>query len=135
MAELAAAYPKEAGLRSFRREFKFDAPGRFWVHDRLETAEKRSLEWFLHADRPIATSGVSFSSDIGGGLALTGEVKQPSEPRVTARPTTLMAPGKPGSIEQGRKDQRGFELVVEPSAPARVFEIEVAFALKEPKAP
>jgi hypothetical protein len=135
VAELAAAYPKEAGLRSFRRELKFDAPGRFWLHDRLETAEKRSFEWFLHADRPFATSGVGFGSDVGGGLALAGEVKQPSEPRVTARPTILVAPGRPGSIEQGRKDQRGFELVVEPSAPARAFEIEVSFELRKPKAP
>ena len=46
-----------------------------------------------------------------------------------------MAPGRPGSIEQGRKDQRGYELVVEPSAPARAFEIGVVFELKKPKAP
>ena len=134
-AELSAAYPKEASLRSFRREFKFDAPGRFWVHDRLETIEERSFEWFLHADRPFTSTGSGFTSDLGGGLLVEGEVKRPSDARATARPTILMAPGQPGSIEQGRKDQRGFELVVEPSAPARVFEIEVAFDLRKPKAP
>ena len=135
VAELAAAYPKQAGLLRFRRELHFDAPGRFWLHDRIATAEERSFEWFLHADRPFTSTGPGFADDLGGGLRLEGEVKQPADARATARPTVLMAPGRPGSIEQGRKDQRGYELVVEPSAPARAFEIGVVFELKKPKAP
>jgi len=132
VAEIAAAYPKEAGLRSFRREFGFEAPGRFRIHDRLETSEERSFEWFLHADRPFATRGASFNSEIGSGLTLEGEAALPEGARLHARPTILTAPGQPGSIEQGRKDQRGYELVVEPAAPGRAFELDVSFEVKRP---
>jgi len=132
VAQIAPAYPKEAGLRTFRREFRFQAPGRFRVHDRLETSEERSFEWFLHADRPFATRGASFSSDLGGGVTLEGQTLLPERVRLRARPTILTAPGQPGSIEQGRKDQRGYELVVEPPVPGRAFELDVSFEVKRP---
>jgi Heparinase II/III-like protein len=127
VAEIAAAYAPEAGLRSFRRELSFEAPGRFRVHDRLETSEERSFEWLLHGDRPFVTTGTSFSSDLGGGLKLGGEVSMPREVRLRSGPTILTAPGQPGSIEQGRKNQRGFELVLETPAPSRSVEFDVSF--------
>jgi hypothetical protein len=127
VAELAAAYPPAAGLQTFRRRFSFEAPGRFRVHDRLETSEERSFEWLLHGDRPFVTTGTSFSSDLGGGLKLGGEVSMPRDVRLRSGPTILTAPGQPGSIEQGRKDQRGFELVLQTPAPSRSVEFEVSF--------
>ena len=132
VAEIAAAYPKQASLRTFRRELSFQAPGRFRVHDRLETSEERSFEWFLHADRAFAVSGAGFASALGGGLKLEGEVKLPQGARLRTGPTILTAPGQPGSIEQGRKDQRGFELVLEPRARSRSVELDVSFEVKRP---
>ena len=129
VAEVSAAYPPAAGLRSFRRELSFEAPGHFRVRDRLETAEDRALEWFLHADRPFAISGTAFSS-ASGGMALDGCVTLPAGARLRTGPTILTAPGQPGSIEQGRQDQRGFELVVEPPAAARATEFDVTFEVK-----
>ena len=131
VAEIAAAYPPAAGLKTFRREFSFAAEGRFHVHDRLETSEERSFEWFLHADRPFTTTGASFSNDVGGGLRLHGEVRLPGDARLRAGPTILTAPGQPGSIEQGRKDQRGFELALEPPVPGRTAEFDVSFEVKK----
>jgi hypothetical protein len=135
-AELAAAYPEEAGLRRFRRRFSFEAPdaggalGRFRVEDRLETSEPRSFEWFLHADRPFTLSGASFRSDLGGGLLLEGEVVLPPGARLRTGPTMLTAPGQPGSIEQGREDRRGYELDVEPPTRSRAVSFEVSFELR-----
>jgi hypothetical protein len=129
-AEIAAAYPPQAGLRKFRREFSFEAERRFRVRDRLETSEERSFEWFLHADRAFATSGATFHSDLGGGVRLDGEVSLPQGARLRTGPTILTAPGQPGSIERGRKDQRGFELVIEPRTPGRSAEFDVSFEVK-----
>jgi hypothetical protein len=128
-AEIAAAYPKEAGLETFRRRFSFEAPGRFHVRDRLETSAERSFEWFLHADRPFTAEGAAFASDLDGGFGLRGGVRLPEGAHLRTGPTMLTAPGQPGSIEQGRQDQRGFELVVEPKAKARSAEFEVSFEL------
>jgi len=129
VAQIAAAYPAAAGLRTFRREFRFEASARFRVRDRLETTEDRSLEWFLHADRPFSISGATFSSG-SEGVALLGRAALPAGARLRTGPTILTAPGQPGSIEQGREDQRGFELVIEPSAAGRAAEFDVSFEWK-----
>lgn len=130
VAEIAAAYAPAAGLRSFRRAFSFEAPGRFRVRDRLETGEDRALEWFLHADRPFSVDGASFRSD-AAGVSLHGRVTLPAGARLRTGPTILTAPGQPGSIEQGRKDQRGFELVLEPKAPGRAADFDVSFEVSK----
>jgi hypothetical protein len=129
VAEVSAAYPPEAGLRLFRRELAFEAPGRFRVRDRVETAEDRALQWFLHADRPFAVGAGAFSSDAGGAF-LSGRVALPAGARLRTGPTMLTAPGQPGSIEQGRQDQRGYEVVVEPPAAGRTTEFEVSFEVR-----
>jgi hypothetical protein len=132
VAEIAAAYPPAAGLAAFRRELSFEAPGRFRVRDRLRTAEDRPLEWFLHADRPFAIDGSSFRDRGEGGPAFQGRATLPRGARLRTGPTILTAPGQPGSIEQGRPDQRGFELVVEPPAASREAEFDVSFDVKRP---
>ncbi len=129
VAELAPAYPPAAGLSSFRREFSFEPPGRFRVRDRLQTKEDRAFEWFLHADHPFAVDGASFGVD-AGGAGLVGRVVLPSGAGLRAGATLLTAPGQPGSIEQGRKDQRGFELVITPPAAGKAAEFDVAFEVK-----
>jgi hypothetical protein len=128
VAEIAAAYPPAAALETFRRELSFEAPGRFRVRDRLQTREDRALEWFLHADRPFAVDGTSFRVD-AGGVGLEGRVTLPLGAALRTGPTLLTAPGRPGSIEQGQEDQRGFELVVA-SAAARHVDFDVALEIK-----
>jgi hypothetical protein len=128
-AEIAAAYPPAAGLTSFRREFSFTAPGRFEVRDRLQTAEDRRFEWYLHADRPFEVDGLGFR-DARAAPSFAGRVTSPQGARLRTGPTILTAPGRPGSIEQGRPDQRGFELVVEPGTPGRATEIDVVLDVK-----
>ena len=126
VAELAAAYPPAARLLSFRRELTFRAPGRFRVRDRIETAEDGPLEWYLHADRPFAIAGATFR-DADAPRSFLGRVVLPRGARLRSGPTILMAPGQPGSIESGHREQRGFELVVEPKTPGRTRELDVTF--------
>jgi hypothetical protein len=112
VADVTAAYPAAAGLSAFRREFSFDAPGRFRVADRIVTTPDRSLEWYMHADTPFVIDGDAFR-DGSPHAALAGRVRLPTGARLRTGATLLTAPGQPGSIEQGRQDQRGFELVIE----------------------
>jgi hypothetical protein len=111
-------------VSTLRREFSFAAPGRFRVRDRVETSDPRPLAWYLHADRPFAIDGASFRD--AAGVALDGRAALPARARLRTGPTSLTAPGQPGSIERGRQDQRGFELVIEPSAAARATEFDVS---------
>jgi hypothetical protein len=127
VADIAAAYPPAAGVSTLRREFSFAAPGRFRVHDRIATSEPRALAWYLHADRPFAIDGTSFRDTEGD--VLDGSVAVPAGARLRTGPTILTAPGQPGSIEQGRPDQRGFELVIEPPSAGRTTEFDVTFGV------
>jgi hypothetical protein len=129
VAEIAAAYAPAAGLKTFRRELSFEAPAAFRVRDRVETTDDRALEWYLHADRPFVTEGPEFRSD-AFGVVLQGRVVLPAGARLRTGPTIVTAPGPPGSIERGPRDQRGYELVVEPKAPTRATEFEVTLDVK-----
>jgi Heparinase II/III-like protein len=127
VADIAAAYPPAAGLTTLRREFTFEAPGRFRVRDQIETAEPRPAAWYLHADHPFAIDGTSFRDRPGD--VLDGRAILPAGARLRTGPTILTAPGQPGSIEQGRPDQRGFEIVIEPPAASRATEFDVTFGV------
>jgi hypothetical protein len=127
VADLAAAYQPAAAVSTFRRELSFDAPGNFRVRDRIETTDDRRLEWYLHADRSFDIDGVTFRSD---NEALEGRVVRPPGARLRTGPTILTAPGQPGSIEQGRQDQRGFELVIEPRSAGRAAAFDISFSVR-----
>jgi hypothetical protein len=128
VADLAAAYPPGASVTTLRREFSFETPGRFRVRDRVETSEPRLAAWYLHADRPFTLDGPSFSDREGD--ILDGRALLPAGAHLQTGPTIVTAPGQPGSIEQGRPDQRGFEIVIEPAAAGRATDFDVAFGVK-----
>jgi hypothetical protein len=129
VAELSAAYAPAAGVWAFRREFTFTAPNRFRIVDSIATAESRRFEWFLHADRPFDVSKTTFR-DAGGQSLVDGRVNEPRSARVRTGPTALTAPGQPGSIEQGREERRGFEIVIEPAAPAQSVAFDISFSVR-----
>lgn len=119
-AELAAAYPQEAGLRRFHRTFTFRAPGTFTVEDDLTCEQPSAFEWFLHGDAPFSVDGRRFVTPAGGdGARLEGELARPADAQLTTGETFLLAPGAPGSIEKGKREARGYELRVVTKAPAR----------------
>jgi hypothetical protein len=128
VADFAAAYPPAAGVTVLRREFSFEMPGRFRVRDHVDTSEPRLAAWYLHADRPFTLDGTSFSDRQGD--VLDGRAVRPADARLRTGPTILTAPGQPGSNEQGRPDQRGFELVIEPAAAGRATEFDVTFGVR-----
>jgi hypothetical protein len=84
------------------------------------------LQWYLHADDPFAIDGAAFR-DASAAPRLRGRAVLPRDARLRTGPTVLTAPGQPGSIEQGRPDQRGFELTIEPPAAGRAADFDVSF--------
>ena len=120
-ADVAAAYPAAAGLQRFRRVFSFASPGTFTVDDEIVTTEAKAIQWYLHADAPIEKRGERFA--ITTPRPMLVDIVSPVA-RSLVQPTILMAPGKPGSITTGSKDQRGFELMLE-TAPATTTRLSV----------
>jgi len=112
-ADIAAAYPAAAALARFHRTFTFTPPGDFTIDDAIELREPRAVQWFLQADGRIDRDADAFV--IPGAPSLRIEPRS-SVSRAAVEPTVLMAPGEPGSITQGRPDQRGMHLVLEHAA-------------------
>ncbi len=125
-ADLAGAYPPEAGVKALTRTFTFRAPGRFVVEDEVLTERPSPVVWYLHADRPLSVSAARFT--IAG--AMEGHVRLPARVRLTPRTTQVLAPGPPGAITGGQLEDRGFHLVVEPEVPATRTRIRVDLAIR-----
>lgn len=114
-ADATGAYTASAGLVRFHRTFTVTSADQFSITDTIEARTPKSIEWFLHADMPIAEQAGRYL--FGGGpspLAVT--IEGPAGSRIMTEKTILMAPGKPGAITEGPQEQRGYHLVLQ-SAP------------------
>jgi Heparinase II/III-like protein/Domain of unknown function (DUF4962) len=134
VGEAASSYDPKAGVKRFTRTVTFDAPNRFRISDVVETAASQTVEWFLHSDAPISKDGNRYRV----GEKTTGlDVVVASQAAIvpTTGPTTVMAPGQPGSIEQGSTDQRGYQLLVRAPAATRTVIDATLLVVKEPTTP
>jgi hypothetical protein len=129
VADAAAAYGPKARLSRFTRTFSFEHPGRFRIRDEIETAEPRPVQWYLHADAPFERRGEAFQLT-GGPPSLEVAVAKPADVSATPGPTMLTAPGRPGAIEAGPKEQRGYQLLLEAAAPGTKVELDVTLTVR-----
>ncbi len=117
-ADLAPLYPATAGIERLTRTFVFDGPGtagvtgpgRFRITDDVALTRAAPIQWYLHADTPFVGAGTAFRAGAPGGTTLAINVTAPAGVATRTAPTVLVAPGQPGSITQGRQDQRGHHL-------------------------
>ena len=129
-ADAAAAYPAKAGLKRFRRTFRFSPPGTFTITDDIDLAAARPVQWYLQSDtapRQRATGWLLGGDDV----SLRVEPKGPANVRATSGPAILTAPGRPGAITTGSRDQRGYQLLLE-SMPAPQQRFEVVLTVEGP---
>jgi hypothetical protein len=109
VGESSGAYPETAGLREHTRELRFTMPGTLTVTDHVQLDAPRTVEWYLHADRPFTLTPHGFRME-ADGVALAGTLAAPPCAKATTGPTIVASPGPPGSIEKGAREERGFEV-------------------------
>jgi hypothetical protein len=123
VAELAAAYPASLALTRATRTFTFDGARSLRVRDEVEALKPLPAEWRLHSDHPFAGQGARRVVD-AGGVSIEAELLDGAGAAATSGPALLASPGRPGSIEQGPREERGQELVwSRPAASRHVFEV------------
>jgi hypothetical protein len=113
--DAAAAYPTSAGLTRFHRTLRYDGANTFVIDDAIATREAKPIQWYLHSDTPINSSGASGHNFVLAG-SLTAAVTAPAGSMMVAQKTLLTAPGRPGSITAGPQEGRGYELKIETPA-------------------
>jgi hypothetical protein len=129
-ADAAGAYPAPAGLTRFHRTLTFDGRAAFTVEDAISTSSPKTIEWFLHADAPFTADNGAFVLE-AAPVRLRVRVDAPAGSKQSAGVTNLMAPGKPGSITDGKQEQRGYEVRVD--VPASTAAAIKATLTVEPK--
>ena len=111
-AELTGAYEPEIGVVGFVRRFEFVAPNNFVVTDDVKLSKPQIVTAFLHSDNKIAQNGKNIFEFEPGGTSLSVEIAAPKNAETKIEKNILTAPGKPGSVDKGEREERGARLAV-----------------------
>jgi hypothetical protein len=109
--EAAPAYFTDLGLKQFTRHFLYVAPDYFIVWDELSTAEPRQFSWLLNAERTVNERAAGDYLLPNGEAALLVERIAPAQVSAKVEPQMVTTQGRPGEVEKGEQEQRGFQLI------------------------
>ena len=112
-ADVTEAYEPEVGVEKFVRQFNFTAPGAFTISDDVETKTPQTITSYLHADDKIEeSSNGKFVLEPGGKASLLTTIEKPAMFTTMIEKNILTAPGRPGSVDKGEREERGVRLAV-----------------------
>ena len=117
--EAAPAYFADLGLQRFARHFLYVTPDYFLVWDELAAAEPRQFSWLLNAEREVAGPAGGGYVLRNGDAALLVERVAPAAVVARVEPQVVTTQGRPGEVEKGGREQRGFQLVERTEGKAR----------------
>lgn len=112
VADVTAAYEPEIGVKKFVRRFEFSAPDEFLVIDEVETSEPQTITTFLHADNEIRQTAANLFLFEPMGTHLAAEILAPKNVSPKIEKNILTAPGRPGSVDKGEREERGVRLAI-----------------------
>lgn len=113
LADVTAAYEPEVGVAKFIRRFDFTAPGTFVVSDDVKTKTPQTITAYFHADNKISSASTgSFIFEPDGKPSLLVNLINPAMFTTAIEENFLTAPGRPGSVDKGEREQRGVRLAV-----------------------
>ena len=122
--DATAAYLPDLGLQKFVREFVYRPDSGFTISDEVEATKPSSFTLLMHADDRIEKENDDRFSIKAGGVklliqAMIEEPKgsRPSQFRSVIEPNTVTAPGPPGAVDKGERQERGQKLVLSTPAP------------------
>jgi hypothetical protein len=128
-SDLRSAYEPEVGVEKFNRRFTFTAPGTFLVEDEIKTSKPRKIVSYLHSDNAIVKAGSGFEFEPGRPSLLV-ELIEPSGLDTIIEKNILTAPGRPGSVDKGEREERGVRLAVSPKAATSGISMKTRLTIK-----
>ena len=111
-ADVTAAYEPEIGVKKFIRKFEFSAPNSFVVTDQVETNTPKIITSYLHADNLINQISANNFVFEPNGTSLFVQMIAPKMFDAKIEKNILTAPGKPGSVDKGEREERGVRLAI-----------------------
>jgi len=126
-ADLAAAYEPGVGVVQFIRRFEFKAPGEFLIEDLIKTDRPQLITSYLHSDNSIIEQGGGFEFE-GGNLF--AQILEPKLYDSAIGPNFLTAPGRPGSVDKGEREQRGIRLAISTKQPVKEASFKIRLKIR-----
>jgi hypothetical protein len=126
-ADLAPAYEPEIGVETFVRKFTFTAPGEFLIEDDIRTSKPVKITSYFHSDTAIAERVERFEFELGKP-SLYVEILEPKKLDTVVEKNILTAPGRPGSVDKGEREERGVRLAI--STPEKTTEAKFKIRLR-----
>jgi hypothetical protein len=129
VADLTRAYEPTVGVLNFLRRFEFKSPNEFLIEDSIQTDRPQLIVSFLHSDNSISqqTGGFEFES---GRPDLFAEILEPAFYDIAIGPNYLTAPGRPGSVDKGEREQRGVRLAISTKLAEKDARIKVRLRIR-----
>src|SRR5262249_46300021 len=110
--DATSAYEPEIGVKKFVRQFEYDAKEGFTISDEVEIEKPQVVTSVLHADTVFKKDGNNRFSTSAGGVKLLIEVQEPKELKRSIEVNDVTAPGPPGSVDKGERQERGQKLLL-----------------------
>lgn len=129
-ADLTAAYEPSVGVVNFVRQFEFKAPGEFLITDKIKTDRPQTVTSYLHSDNSIVSVNDGFEFEGGGRPDLFAELLQQNLFSTSIGPNYLTAPGPPGSVDKGNREQRGVRLAISTKQPVTESDIKLRLSIR-----
>ena len=131
VADLTAAYESNVGVSKFLRRFEFKAPGEFLIDDDIQTDRPEVITSYLHSDNSITRQNSGFEFESGSKPTLLAEILEPELYDITIGPNFLTAPGPPGSVDKGQREQRGIRLAITTKQPTRDARFKIRLRIRQ----
>jgi len=129
VADLTSAYQPEIAVEKFVRRFTFSAPGEFQIEDSIKMTRPELITSYLHSDTSIIERGGGFEFE-GGKPGLFVEVLEPKMFDKLIGPNFLTAPGRPGSVDKGEREERGVRLAISTKKPEKEVNFKIRMRIK-----
>jgi hypothetical protein len=110
--DATAAYEPDLGVKKFVRELEYKPGDGFYISDEIETTRPAIVTSVLHADDLFEADSSNRFVIKAGGVKLLIEPLEPKEVRAAIEPNTLTAPGPPGAVDKGERQERGQKLLL-----------------------
>jgi hypothetical protein len=127
--DATAAYAAKLGLSSFVRSFTLAQQG-VEITDAFTATAPHRFTVLFHADEKVEALERRQFRLRNGTAGLRVEVLSPTDAVLQSEPNYLTAPGPPGAVDKGERQQRGERLAISNVQPATKVQFKTRLSLK-----
>jgi len=115
--DATSAYEPERGVKKFIREFEYRAGAGFVVRDEVELLKPSVVSSVLHADGELKKESANKFTITAGKVKVLIQAVEPEGTQAAIEPNVVTAPGPPGAVDKGERQERGQQLKVSTAKP------------------